>query len=202
MFCIIGTQNAITYKEVFPYLRDNRVWLGNGFNNGNAYFKLPKEVKTEYAEGVFDTSTGLVKFRNCCWFTNIEHGRRHRPMELMSMADNLKFSKHKNIRTDGYLSYENYDALEIPFTDAIPGDYEGKMGVPQSFLEKYCPEQFEIIGIGSGYLGQSIGVGPINPEHKKQMVGHSAAGDLYYLLPDGKPKVPYCRIIIQRRSSQ
>jgi hypothetical protein len=92
--------------------------------------------------------TGLVKFRNVCWFTNLDHGRRHQPLPLMTMEDNLKFSKHKEIKGKAaYDRYDNYDAIEVPFTDAIPSDYEGVMGVPISFLEKYCPDQFEIVGI-------------------------------------------------------
>ncbi|MCR5586098.1 MAG: adenine-specific methyltransferase EcoRI family protein [Lachnospiraceae bacterium] len=145
-FLIIGSQNAITYKEIFPLIKENKIWLGNGFNRGNAYFKIPSQFKNDYAEGVFDENTNLVKFRNCNWFTNLEHGRRHQPLQLMTMADNLKFSKHKQIKENGYQKYDNYDAIEVPFTDAIPSDYDGVMGVPISFLSKHCPEQFEIIG--------------------------------------------------------
>ncbi len=146
-FAIIGSMNAITYKEVFPLIKENKLWLGNGFNAGNAYFGLPECANiSDYANGVYDISTGLVKFRNCCWFTNMEHGRRHQQLQLMTMADNIKFSKHKEIRSIGYAKYDNYDAIEVPFTDAIPSDYDGVMGVPISFLDKYCPEQFEIIG--------------------------------------------------------
>jgi len=143
-FSIIGNLNAITYKEVFPLIKENKLWLGNGFQAGNAYFASP--VEAEYATGVFDPSTGLVKFRNVNWFTNIEHGKRHQPLPLMTMADNIKFSKHKEVRDLGYQNYDNYDAIEVPFTDAIPSDYEGVMGVPISFLDKYSPEQFEIHG--------------------------------------------------------
>ena len=144
-FVIIGNMNAITYKEVFPLIKENRIWLGNGFGNGNAFFR-PISNNKNYADGVFDDCTGLVKFRNCCWFTNIDHGRRHQPLKLMSMADNIKFSKHKEVKGREYRHYDNYDAIEVPFTDAIPSDYEGIMGVPISFLDKYCPEQFEILG--------------------------------------------------------
>ena len=144
-FLIIGNMNAITYKEIFPLLKDNLMWLGNGFQGGNAYFRV--EVPREsYADGVYDESTNLVKFRNCCWFTNIDHGRRHQPLQLMTMAENIKHSKHKEIRGVGYKRYDNYDALEVPYTDAIPSDYEECLGVPVSFLDKYSPEQFEIIG--------------------------------------------------------
>ena len=144
-FVIIGNMNAITYKEIFPLIMNNIIWLGNGFQNGNAYFRVVNE--REYADGVYDAETGLVKFRNCCWFTNIDHGRRHQPMKLMTMAENFKHSKHKELKElKEYIRYDNYDAIEVPFTDAIPDDYSGIMGVPTSFLDKYCPEQFEILG--------------------------------------------------------
>ena len=137
--------NAITYKEIFPLIKNNRLWLGNGFQRGNAYFRIVGDAN--YANGVYDENTGLVKFRNCCWMTNLEHGRRHQPLQLMTMADNLKYSKHKEVKgREGYEKYDNYDAIEVPYTDAIPADYDGVMGVPVSFLDKYCPEQFEILG--------------------------------------------------------
>ena len=144
-FSIIGNMNAITYKEVFPLIKDNKIWLGSGFNAGNAYFRILGDPRNDFADGVYDSSTGLVKFRNCCWFTNIDHGMRHKPLQLMSMADNLKFNKKLKGLTE-YQHYDNYDAIEVPYTEAIPSDYRGVMGVPISFLDKYCPEQFEILG--------------------------------------------------------
>ncbi len=144
-FVIIGGMNAITYKEVFPLFKNDKMWLGNGFYAGNAYFSTP--YARDYAEGVYNPETGLVKFRNVSWFTNIDHGKRHQSLKLMTMADNLKFSKHKEIKgKQAYDRYDNYDAIEVPFTDAIPSDYDGVMGVPISFLDKYNLEQFEIIG--------------------------------------------------------
>ena len=158
-FIIIGGQNAITYKEVFPLIKENKIWLGNGFKNGNAYFEPVNARQGQYATGVYDDKTNLVKFRNCLWYTNLDHGRRHQPLQLMTMADNLKFSSHKEIRENGYQKYENYDAIEVSFTDAIPSDYDGAMGVPISFLPKFCPEQFEIIGMGEDNgTGHSGGV--------------------------------------------
>ena len=148
-FVIISNLNSITYKEVFPLIKNDKLWLGNGFHGGNAYFSTP--FAKEYAEGVYNPETGLVKFRNVCWFTNLDHGRRHQPLPLMTMADNLKYSKHKQIKgKKAYDVYDNYDAIEVPFTDAIPSDYEGVMGVPISFLDKYSPEQFEILGSNRG----------------------------------------------------
>ena len=146
-FLIIGSMNAVTYKEVFPLIKDNKLWLGNGFEKGNAYFRLPSDVNRDFADGVLDTETGLVKFRNVNWFTNLEHGRRHQPLQLMTMADNIKFSKHKEVKGREYIHYDNYDAIEVPYSDAIPSDYYDVMGVPISFVDKYCPEQFELLGI-------------------------------------------------------
>lgn len=129
-FLIIGNMNAITYKEVFPLIKDNKIWLG--VVNGAKEYLTPEGEKK--------------KMGNTCWFTNIEHGRRHEPLPLMTMKENLSHSKHKIIREKGYQKYDNYDAIEVPFSDAIPSDYDGIMGVPISFLDKYSPEQFEILG--------------------------------------------------------
>ncbi len=147
-FVVIGSMNAITYKEIFPIIKENKMWLGNGFNAGNAYFSSP--VSNDYADGVFDKETGLVKFRNCVWYTNLDHGRRHQRLTLMSLDDNIKYSKHKELKGKGYQKYDNYDAIEVSYTDAIPSDYDGVMGVPISFLDKYSPEQFEILGSNRG----------------------------------------------------
>jgi hypothetical protein len=130
-FLILGNMNAITYKEVFPLIKENKIWLGT--KNG------AKEYLTPNGE--------IQKMGNTIWFTNIDHGRRHQPLPLMTMQDNIKFSRHKEIKGKEFPKYENYNAIEIPFTDAIPSDYKGIMGVPISFLDKYSPEQFEIIGM-------------------------------------------------------
>jgi len=145
-FSIIGPKNAATYKEVFPLIMGEKMWLGRGFANGNAYFRIPDSARTDYADGVYDPETQLVHFRNVTWFTNIDHGRRHEPLQLMTKSDNVKFSRHKAIRGVGYVEYDNYDALEVPFVDAIPSDHEGLMGVPVTYLDRHVPEQFEILG--------------------------------------------------------
>lgn len=143
-FIIVGNMNAITYKEIFSLIKDDKLWLGNGFNAGNAYFATPN-ARNDFAAGVYDEKTGLVKFRNCHWFTNLDHGKRHQALSLMTMADNLKFNKKINSKSS-YDYYDNYNAIDVPYTNAIPSDYKGVMGVPISFLDKYSPEQFEIIG--------------------------------------------------------
>lgn len=147
-FLIIGNMNAITYKDVFPLIKDNKMWLGaTNFNTG-MYFYVPDGfvyADTYKFERIRD-GRAVNRVPGVCWFSNIEHGRRHQPLQLMTMADNIKFSRHKDLRGKEYLKYDNYDAIEVPFTDAIPSDYDGVMGVPISFLDKYCPEQFEILG--------------------------------------------------------
>lgn len=151
-FAVIGNMNAITYKEVFPLIKDNKVWLGATGNGNDMVFGVPDGAKVDEKDKAKAARLGYVgnytRLGNSCWFTSIEHGRRHEPLPLMNMADNLRFSKHKEIRgKTTYDHYDNYDAIEVPFTDAIPSDYNGVMGVPISFLIKYCPEQFEILGI-------------------------------------------------------
>ncbi|MBO5351618.1 MAG: adenine-specific methyltransferase EcoRI family protein [Alistipes sp.] len=150
-FLIIGNMNAITYKEVFPLIKENRAWLGaTGFVT-DMVFGVPKGFPVKDSDRAKAAKLGYIgdytRLGNSCWYTNLDHGRRHQPLPLMTMADNLKFSKHKEIKGKAaYDRYDNYDAIEVPYTDAIPSDYEGAMGVPISFLDKYCPEQFEIIG--------------------------------------------------------
>lgn len=154
-FVIIGSKNAITYKEVFPLLKENKIWLGPGFPGGNAYFRIAESVVRDFASGVYDSSTGLVKFRNVGWFTNIDHGLRHQPILLDTMEHNLKFNKRlrkkfeKDYGAIQYPHYDNYDAIEVPFTECIPSDYDGAMGVPITFLDVFNPEQFEILGLSN-----------------------------------------------------
>ncbi len=140
-FLILGNKNAVTYKEVFPLIKDNKLWSGRTEWAGGLWFE------TTNADDVDKVINGK-NFKNVpsIWFTNIEHRRRHEPLQLMSMEDNILYSRHKEIKGLGYRHYDNYDAIEVPYTDAIPNDYEGVMGVPISFLDKYCPEQFEIVG--------------------------------------------------------
>ncbi len=133
-FLIIGNMNAITYKEVFPLIKDNKVWLGIIGRSTMSFFNGED-----------------IKKVTSCWFTNLQHGRRHEPLQLMTMEDNLKFNKKVKRSETAYKKYDNYDAMEVPFTKAIPKDYPGAMGVPISFLDNYCPEQFEILGCSYDY---------------------------------------------------
>lgn len=175
-FIIIGSMNAVSYKEIFPLLKNNKMWMG--VTNGAKEYIKPKG--------------GFMKMGNTCWYTNLDHGRRHQPLKLMTMSENLKHSKHKEIRgSEGYIHYENYDAIDVPFVDAIPSDYDGAMGVPISFLGKYCPEQFEILGIGLELA---------NMEIIRKKLGKLNGGPRLYVERDGELVRLYERILIAKNN--
>lgn len=196
-FLILGNINAISYKEVFPLIRDNKMWLGPSITCGDREFMIPQEYTTASPSLRYDDSGNkYVRVPGVRWFTNLDHGRRHQPLQLMTMEDNIRFNK-KMKEQAAYISYENYDAIDIPYTELIPSDYQGAMGVPISFLDKYCPEQFEIIGHPHGDYGLELGLKPFPRELKKLNKG-LRDGDLYYM-KDGKPELPYRRILIRKK---
>jgi hypothetical protein len=209
LFLVIGNMNAITYKEVFPHIMENRVWTGaTNFNTG-MYFRVP--VSFVYAPTYkFERERNGEKVNRVpgvCWFTNLDHGRRHQPLSLMSTADNFKFSKHKEVVGIGYHSYENFDAIEIPFTDSIPSDFEGIMGVPISFLDKYNPDQFEIIGNGQT-MANELGIRPVGQKFVDDYYAQGNKGqinanwnNLVYRNGE-KACVPYQRILIRKKGVQ
>ena len=147
-FLIIGNINCITYKDVFQKIKNNEIWLGNGMGRWISGFIVPESYNLYGTEARIDENGDrIVATNNCLWLTNLDHGRRHQPLTLMTMEDNLKFSKHKEIKgKTSYEKYDNYDAIEVPFTDSIPNDYKGLMGVPITFLDKYNPDQFKVLG--------------------------------------------------------
>lgn len=153
-FAIIGNMNAITYKEVFPLIKNNELWLGATGNGNDMVFAVPKGASVAESDRQKAAKLGFVgdytRLGNSCWFSNIDHGKRHQPIPLMSMNDNKKFNKRIINNSNSYLTYDNYDAIEVPYTNAIPNDFDGAMGVPISFLDKYSPEQFKIVGLTSG----------------------------------------------------
>ena len=172
-FIIVGSMNAITYKEIFQLMKENKIWLGNGFSAGNAYFATP-HIK-EFAAGVYNEETGLVKFRNIHWFTNLDIEKRHEELDLF-----------KTYSPEEYPKYDHYDAINVDKTKDIPGDYPGAMGVPITFLDKFNPDQFEII---DGLNRYSILDGPTDETRGK-----------YMAQVNGKPI--YVRIIIKNKKLQ
>ncbi|MCB9136249.1 MAG: adenine-specific methyltransferase EcoRI family protein [Anaerolineales bacterium] len=209
-FIIIGSKNAITYREIFKLIQEDKLWLGNGFPNGNAFFKIPEEYSREWASGVYNPETGLVKFRNVGWFTNLDFKQRHESITL-----------YKQYSPEEYPHYDNYDAIEVSKVAEIPYDYDGLMGVPITFLDKYNPEQFEILGITQGR--DEFGVSPtkwyinprqINPDgttsnggkvntRAQILLPHKPKG-VYFIADnaDGPLLRVYARILIKRKGSQ
>ena len=172
-FLVLGNMNAITYKEIFPLIKADKMWLG--VNNGAKEYEMPNDYPLKGQSHEKDGKKYAV-LPNTCWFTNIEHGHRHEPLALHTMEYNTANSVHKTIREHGYRRYDNYDAIDVPFTDSIPSDYDGVMGVPISFLDRYCPEQFEIVGNedmlgiskGRGYVGGARMYSRIFIRHKQK----------------------------------
>ena len=151
-FLVIANKNCVTYKEIFPLFMQNKIWVGAMPMGRDLLFRVPKDIEEIFLEEEAGSKYRVVKGEifarsTSIWLTNMEHGRRHKPLMLMNYADcELAHPKVKGV---GFQHYDNYDALEVPATDAIPSDYEGVMGVPITFLDKYCPEQFEIIGVAN-----------------------------------------------------
>ena len=197
---IIGNINAITYREIFSLIRENRIWLGATGFMSDMVFGVPKGTEVDPKDKAKAQKLGYTgdytRLGNSCWFTNLDHGRRHQPMQLMSMSDNKRFGKHKDIKEYGYLKYDNYDAIDIGYTDAIPSDYNDAMGVPITFLDKYCPEQFEIVGL----------FGNFEPEVSKTYPALICGSDVRFMKIPGLTTGPvvnriakYKRVIIRKK---
>jgi len=185
-FLIIGNINCISYREIFQKIKENRAWLGNGIGRWISGFIVPESYELYGTEARIDKDGNrIVSTNNCLWLTNLDHGRRHQQLPLMTMEENLKYSKHKEIKgKKSYDKYDNYDAIEVPFTNAIPSDYKGVMGVPVTFLDKYNPEQFEILDAIGRY---SMLTGPTDKTR-----------GTYLTKINGHPK--YARILIKIKS--
>ena len=177
-FIIIGNMNAIHYKEIFPLIRDNKVWIGPSIHSGDRMFNVPDDYPLNAAGcGVDKTGRKYIRVKGVRWFTNIDTTQRHEKLIL-----------YKTYTPESYPKYCNYGAINVDKSSDIPCDYYEDMGVPDSFLDQYNPEQFEIIGLGCGDLAKLIGV-------EKNYRGRT---DLAYRI-NGKDKCPYSRIIIRRK---
>ena len=192
-FIIIGNVNAITYKEFFPLLKENKVWIGASIHSGDRKFYVPDDYPLNAAGcGIDEDGRRFIRVKGVRWYTNLDIKQRHEELILVKRYTSLD-----------YLSYENFDAINVDKTVDIPCDYAGIMGVPITFLDKYSPDQFEIIGLGIANLGLSIGIRPYKDEHKKyrkeiQKRG-AVDGDLYMLDENGHPVVPYARVLIRNK---
>lgn len=187
-FVIVGHQNAITYRDIFKLIKENKIWLGYGFKGGAGHF-----INTQYENyaTASDKREGMIRVSGVHWFTNLDISKRHEDLIL-----------YKFYNEEEYPTYENFEAININKTKDIPADYLGFMGVPITFLDKYNPEQFQILGLGISNSGIEIGVQPYKDEHKKfrkeiQKRG-AVDGDLY-MITKGEVNVPYARIIIKNK---
>jgi len=196
-FSVIGNKNGISYKEIFPLIKENKIWLGPSITSGDREFMVPKEYVTHSPSLRIDIhGNKFIRVPGVHWFTNIDHGLRHEPIPLMTMEDNILYSKHKEIKGKGYLHYENYDAIDVPYSDAIPIDYEGIMGVPITFLDKYCPEQFEILGITDRGNEYGIKTKEFTPEDTPIYGDLNRRGAI---IVDGVLKSTYARLLIRKK---
>ena len=229
-FVILGNMNAITYKEVFPFLKDNKIWLGYKSLNNDMYFNVTDEYKQwlllNKKEGsAYKIINGIVMGRlaSACWFTNIDHGKRHEMLQLDTMKHNLKFNKKLRKKFENeygkleYPRYDNYDAIEVPFTECIPSDYDDVMGVPITFLDKYNPEQFKILDItkaGAGNPASKIKEYPrqIQVDKNKKhsfvtklndgadiVISTPSSGKTYYIVDNNMYIQTYPRILIRHK---
>ena len=194
-FLILGNANAITYKEIFPYIKNNQMWLGNkplscimDFVAGNNYDASKcKSHKTDYF------GNNLLSVMMCTWFTNIPHSKNQEPLQLTKIYSATNYHK-----------YNNYNAIDVSKVKDIPIDYDGVMGVPITFLDKYCNSQFEIVGcadadiVPNGWNGMSEKF--VELYFKQGNKGHYQVGNIlaHYIDNNGIAKVPYKRLLIKR----
>jgi len=185
-FIIIGNLNATHYKEIFPLIRDNKIWLGNtNFNGGATYFIGSKDLydpkKMSNPKHAYIKDGKLYwRVNGVRWFTNIETKVRSEELIL-----------YKHYTPEEYPSYFNYDGIDVNNINDIPIDYMGNMGVPDSFLQRYNPNQFEIVGLGCGNMAKEIGVEK----------NHRGRTDIAFYDKNGTPKCPYSRIIVRRKQN-
>lgn len=209
-FSIIGNMNAVTYNDIFPLIKANRLWYGATISSGDREFRVPDSYPLEAAGSrVDDEGARYIRVKGVRWFTNIEHGRRHEPLRLMTKADNLRYNK-KLIKSlagaTDYQRYDTYDAIEVPSTDAIPSDHDGVMGVPITFLDRYNPEQFEIL-FNTEDMAETEAHG-VEPLGKKRVADYYEAGGTAANSPGRRklflyhprPYVPFKRIAIRHRT--
>ncbi|MBQ0119701.1 MAG: adenine-specific methyltransferase EcoRI family protein [Bacteroidales bacterium] len=183
-FLILARMSSLHYSEIFPLIKSNQIWVGYGFNLSMVYksiYQNTEEANRKYVRSKgYDPDDNYIKVPAVLWYTNLDHTKRHEKLIL-----------YKKYSPDEYPKYDNYDAIDVNQVADIPMDYYGIMGVPDTLLGQFNPDQFELIGIGSGKLGRSIGI-------TKNYRGRT---DLSYTI-DGVSKCPYSRILIRRKKNK
>lgn len=205
-FIIIGNQNAITYKEIFPLIKDNKLWLGQSIHSGDREFRVPDSYPLKAAGFRIDKNGNkYIRVKGVRWYTNLDVPIRHEELTL-----------YKQYTPEEYPQYDNYDAIEVSKTAEIPYDYEGIMGVPITFLDKYNPEQFEILGITKTWFGGASKTYPnqtqVSENGKMSIVsklndgpalkiGTKPRKKTYYIVEDNYYIQLYARILIKRKET-
>lgn len=198
-FIIIGNVNAITYKEIFKLIKENRIWLGQSIHSGDREFRVPNSYPiTSSGFRIDENGVKYIRVKGVRWWTNIDYKERHENLIL-----------YKKYNDSEYLKYDNYNAINIDKTSDIPYDYDGNMGVPITFLDKFNPDQFELIGQGQGNLYRELtkkGLSQKFVDDYYKFGGKGAIKEghpvLGYYDNDGKPVIPYMRIIIRRKTNE
>ena len=223
-FSVVGSSGAVTTKDFFALVKANQLWKGATANNTDMVFGVPKGVEVAKSDREkaarlgypSDEKYDYTRQGNSCWYTNIDHGRRHEPMQLMTAAENIRFSRHKSIRGIGYRTMDNFDAIDVSRVDAIPSDHAGLMGVPISFLDRYNPEQFEIVSLTQTWSEVSTKTYPgqvlVKPDGTRKKVGALNSGpafkvdtppdgDAYYEVNGEVYVSSFKRVLIRRRDA-
>lgn len=187
-FLIIGTWNAITYKEIFKLIKEDRLWIGINSNRNFSGFIVPKHYELHGTEARIDEDGNrIVSSNNTCWFTNLDNVKRHEELVLYETYDETK-----------YPHYDNYDAIEVSQTSRIPMDYPGVMAVPITFLDKYNPKQFEILGIMDRANSSGLRTRKYEKPEFENANDLNARG---VIKVNGEYKAIYARLLIKRRES-
>lgn len=191
-FVIVGHQNATKYTEIFPLIKENKLWLGYGFKGGAGHF-INKHYE-DYAKAG-DHKEGMIRVSGVVWLTNLEISKRHEDLIL-----------YKTYNKEEYPKYDNYDAINVDIVADIPVDYKGHMGVPITFFNKYNPEQFEIIGLGQGNLYRELTPKGLSQKFVDDYYESGGTGSikqdhpiLAYYNKNGKATIPYMRIIVKNK---
>ena len=201
-FLIVGSQNAITYKDIFYHIKENRIWLG--YNNGDMSFKVPSHYEArETRSWVDEDGQKWRSLGNACWFTNLDISKRDEELIL-----------YREYKEDDYARYDNYDAIDIEKVKDIPANFNGVMGVPITFLEKHNPKQFEIFGIAKTWFGAAIKTYPKQTQvdkngNKKEVsklndapaikVKKPPNNKTYYIVGKDYYEATYVRVLIKRK---
>lgn len=190
-FLIIGNMNAMTYREVWPFIQDNRLWLGvTRTGTGQMWFRINDDAPVKTGQRTDAAGHRYQTVGNSAWFTNLDHPKRHEELTLFKTYD-----------PSAYPTYDNYDAIEVSKTVNIPVDYTGVMGVPITFLGKYNPDQFEIVGTNRYTTPHGMSQKFVDDYYASGQTGQISEGhpDLCYYDANGRPVVTYDRILIRHR---